>query len=166
MHLESGCPDVIFSSHRSASGPRALPPDDNRARQQRDRDPKPCPAAQARRRHNRISLPSHGRRSVSLARQTRAETRRRLRRGASGGSGANAIAISRPAKHDERLASNAQDMFTGHGVRSARKSGLLAMRAAGAACRRAAAHKSRRLRRTLWRPAAAVGRQYCRAWSG
>ena len=60
----------------------------------------------------------------------------------SGGSGARAMAISRPAKHDERSASNAQDMFTGHGVRSARKRGLLAMRAAGPAYRRAADHKS------------------------
>src|SRR5262249_50777049 len=60
----------------------------------------------------------------------------------SGDNGANGIAISRPAKHDERLESKAQEIFTGHGVRSFRKSGLLAMRAAGAAWRRAAAHKS------------------------
>ena len=60
----------------------------------------------------------------------------------SGGSGASAMAISRLAKHDERLASNAQDMFTGHGVRSARKRGLLATRDAAPAYWRAADHKS------------------------
>jgi hypothetical protein len=37
--------------------------------------------------------------------------------------------------NDERLESKAQDIFTGQGVRSSRKSGLLAMRAAGAATR-------------------------------
>ena len=119
------CPNVIFPSHRSASDLRAFQPDDSRDRPQRGRDPKPYPAAQAPPRHSRISLPNHGHRSMSRFHRTPAETRRRLGRGAPRGSGANAIAISRPAKHDERLASKAQDMLTGHGVRSARKSRIV-----------------------------------------
>src|SRR5579872_3093105 len=56
--------------------------------------------------------------------------------------GANASARSGPAKHELRLASSAHDMFTGHGVIWPRYIGLLAMRAAGGANLRTAAHNS------------------------